>query len=393
MKSKINQLANAFFPAVVQQRRYLHANPELSFDEVNTHAFIANELKKLNIPFEKVAGNGLLGFIEGKNRSNIIALRADMDALPIQEKNDFDFCSTNIGVMHACGHDMHMASLLGAAKILMQIKDELNGSVKLIFQPAEEKIPGGAKAMIEAGVLSNPDVDFIFGQHVLPELESGKIGLKAGPFMASSDEIYITIKGKGGHAAMPWKLIDPIKIASQLVLNLQQVSESLAPSNIPTVISIGRFIGDGANNVIPEEVKLDGTFRTFDEKWRKQAHDHIRRIATETAEAQGATVEVEIRNGYPSLFNNELLYEEVKKAAYDYLGVEQVEDLDLRMTAEDFAYFAKEKPAVFYRLGVFNKDMKNTSPLHSATFNPDEKALITAIGFMAYLAYFKLLHA
>ncbi|MBL6962830.1 MAG: amidohydrolase [Bacteroidetes bacterium] len=392
MKSTIKHLVDQFYPDVLRIRRYLHAHPELSFEEKNTSVFISKELKKLKIPFEKYEKNALVGFIKGKQLLPVIALRADMDALPVLEKNDVEYCSTQKGVMHACGHDMHMAALLGAARILKQISPELKGSIKLIFQPAEERIPGGAKAMIEQGVLTNPEVSFIFGQHVLPDLESGKISLKAGPVMASSDEIYITVKGKGGHAAVPDKLVDPIKIAAQLILNLQQINAELAPVNIPTILSFGRFIGNGANNIIPDEVKIDGIFRTFDDKWRRKAHDHIRQIVSSTVDAvSGASANLEIRNGYPALYNDPSLYKDVKTAALEYLGGQQVEELDQRMTAEDFSYFAQAKPSVFYRLGVFSKKMNNDSPLHSALFNPDELALKTGMGFMAFLAYHKLM--
>jgi amidohydrolase len=392
MKTKIEHLASVYYDDVVDMRRYLHAHPELSFEEEQTAKYIEESLKALNIPCKRLDDHAVVGMIDGKKSTPLVALRADMDALPVEEGNDVEYKSKNKGIMHACGHDIHMASLLGTAKILQEIKEDLNGSIKLIFQPAEEKIPGGAKKLIDEGVLENPDVSFIFGQHVLPDLETGKIGIKPGSFMASSDEIYITIKGRGGHAAMPWKLIDPVVISSQLVMSLQQISSRYAPANIPTVLSFGKVIANGANNIIPDEVILEGTFRTFDETWRWEAHDLIQKIVRKTVESYGAEAEIEIRKGYPALHNDADLTHSVKSFAHEFLGQENVVDLDIRMTAEDFAYFAKAKPAVFYRLGVYNKALNNDAPLHSSVFNPDEEALKTAMGFMAYLAYRSLDH-
>jgi amidohydrolase len=332
-----------------------------------------------------------VALIEGKNpASRTLALRADMDALPIDEANSCEYKSVNKGVMHACGHDIHMASLLGAARILHEMKDHFRGTVKLIFQPSEESFPGGASVMITEGVLNNPDVYAILGQHTLPTLDAGKVGMKGGKYMASTDEIYLTVKGRGGHAATPELNIDPILIAAHILTALQQVVSRYAKSSIPTVLSFGRIEGKGRTNIIPDEVKIDGTLRTFDESWRAEAHGHITRIAQSIARGMGGDCEVFIDRGYPFLVNDEALTSRSFLRAQEYLGVENVVALDMRMTAEDFAYFAQEVPGCFYRLGVRNESMGITSNLHTPTFDADEQCLLTGMGLMAWLAICEL---
>ena len=278
LKSTIRQLAANNLEQVVTWRRHLHQYPELSFQEENTAKFVASTLSDLNIDFrDGVAGTGLIAEIKGIDPDvKLTALRADMDALPIQEENDVSYRSKNQGIMHACGHDVHTSSLLGAAKILKACENKFSGTVRLIFQPGEEQLPGGASLMIKEGALQSPKPGSIFGQHVYPELPSGKVGFKSGMYMASADEIYITIKGKGGHAAMPHKNIDPVLISAHVITGLQQLVSRAADSTVPTVLSFGAINGGFATNVTPNEVKLMGTLRTFDEDWRYKAHDWIK---------------------------------------------------------------------------------------------------------------------
>jgi amidohydrolase len=395
VKKKIKALASEFHPDIVAIRRELHAHPELSFQEYNTAELISTFLKDFNIPFKQgIAKTGLVGLIEGKNPGKkTIALRADMDALPILEQNDVVYKSNNLGIMHACGHDVHMSCLLGAARILLQIKDSFEGTVKLIFQPSEEKYPGGAKVMIEEGVLMEPDVSVIFGQHVFPELDVGKVGLRSGKYMASTDEVYLTVKGKGGHAAIPDQVIDPVLITAHIILALQQIVSRNARPTVPTVISFGGISSQGKTNIIPDEVKVEGIIRTFDENWRSEIKKRIVRIAGRIAESMGGTCEVFIDPGYPFLVNDEELTLRTKQYFIDYLGKEQVEDLDMRMTAEDFSYFAQAVPGCFFRLGVRNEAKGITSNLHTSTFNVDERSLEIGSGLMAWIACKELCNA
>jgi len=386
-KNKINQLVEKYYNQVVEIRRQIHQNPELSFEEYETSKYITSLLDSWNIKYKSgIANTGIECILEGKNsQKKVIALRADMDALPVEEENDIPYKSNKKGVMHACGHDAHTASLLGTLLILKELKDHFEGTIKFIFQPAEEKLPGGAKQMIEEGILENPTPEFILGQHVYPELTYGKVGFKKGVYMASSDELYFTIKGKGGHGAIPEKITNTVLIASQIIVALQQIPAEYAPENIPTVLSIGKVIANGATNVVPNEVYLEGTFRTMEENWRKDAHKKISDVAKSIAEKQGATVDVNIKKGYPVLVNNENSTEKVIQFSKEYLGDENVVELDIRMTAEDFAYYSQKIPATFYRLGT-SSDTENIYPLHSAEFNIDEKSLKTGMGTMAYIS-------
>lgn len=392
---KVKALAREIAPETVADRRHLHSNPELSFEEYNTAKYVAERLKSLNIETsEGVAGTGLVALIKGKNpERKTIALRADMDALPIRETNDVPYKSKNEGVMHACGHDVHTSSLLGTAKILNQLKNQFEGTVKLIFQPGEEKIPGGASLMIKEGVLKNPAPANILGQHVMPSIPAGKVGFRPGMYMASADEIYVTVKGKGGHAAMPDKNIDPILIASHIIIALQQIISRHCDPKIPSVLSFGRFIAEGATNVIPSEVKLEGTFRTLNETWRKEAHIKMKKMAESIAEGMGGSCEFTILNGYPYLKNDPALTGRMKEYAISYLGAENVLDLDLWMAAEDFAYYTQQTDACFYRLGVRNEAKGITSGVHTSTFDIDESALETGSGLMAWLAICELRNA
>ena len=386
--SEIKNAARQYLDDIRSVRRHLHSNPELSWEEKETADFISGKLTGYGIEHEReVGGHGIVGLISGdRPGEKTVALRADMDALPIEEQNDTPYRSVNSGVMHACGHDVHMASLLGAARILNNLRDRFSGKVKLIFQHAEETAPGGALQMIEAGVLENPKPRAIIGQHVFPELEVGKVGFKSGNYMASSDEIFIHIHGKGGHAAMPEKTDDTVLAAAHVLTALQRIVSRKAPPQIPSVLSFGKVIANGAMNVLPEKVSLFGTFRTFGEDWRHRAHKLIRETAEFTARANGCTCEVEIRVGYPFLVNDDKLTERSRKAAIAYLGKENVVELDIRMTAEDFARYSHHIPACFYRLGTANAAKGITSNLHTPTFDVDERSLEIGAGLLAFLA-------
>ena len=389
LADRIKALANEYHEEIINIRRHLHQNPELSFEEVETGKFIAKKLKSFGIPFEHgIAENGVVGLIKGKNPDKkIIALRGDIDALPITEANKVPYKSKNEGVMHACGHDVHTASLLGTAKILNKVNDQFEGTIKLIFQPGEEKLPGGASIMIKEGVLQNPSPISIFGQHVHPPLEAGTIGIRPGMYMASTDELYMTVTGAGGHGALPQNCVDPIVLTSHIIVALQQIVSRNANPTVPTVLTFGKINSTGgATNIIPSEVKLEGTFRTMDEKWRKEAHKKMIKMAEAIAEGMGGKCELEVRKGYPFLINNEELTLRAKRNAQEFLGASKVIDLPIRMTAEDFAYFSQEIPACFYRLGTGNKARGITSNVHTDTFDVDESALELGIGLMAWLA-------
>jgi amidohydrolase len=386
MQEKIKALASQYAEEFIAIRQHLHAHPELSYKEFETSGYVQSKLKEFGIPFEIKATTGVIGLIEGKNPGKrIVALRADMDALPIKEENDVPYKSVNEGVMHACGHDVHTTCLLGAAKILHELKQEWEGSIKLIFQPGEEKNPGGASLLIKEGVLENPKPSSIFGLHVHPGLEVGKLSFRAGKVMASADELYITIKGKGGHAASPHLCIDPILIASHLIIGLQQIiSRNNNPLN-PTVLSITSVKGGSTTNVIPNEVKLKGTFRAMDEEWRFKAHGLIRKMATDLVHSMGGEIDLLIDVGYPSVYNNEALNEIAKQKAMDFIGPDKVEETEKRMGAEDFGYYSQQIPGCFFRLGVMNEAKGITSGVHTPTFNIDENAIETGMGIMAWL--------
>lgn len=387
LQEKIKSISTNIFQDVVDIRQHLHAHPELSYHEYETSKFVQNELQKLGIPFQMMANTGIVAIIKGEQPSDqTIALRADMDALPIKEANNTPYKSQNDGVMHACGHDVHTASLLGVAKILSSLKTEFSGSIKLIFQPAEELLPGGASIMIKEGVLENPSPSSIIGQHVMPLIDTGKVGFRTGKYMASTDEIYVTIKGKGGHGAQPHQNIDPVLITSHLIIALQQIVSRVADPRIPSVLSFGKVEANGATNIIPDEVKLAGTFRTFDEEWREKAHELMIKMANGLVESMGGRCEFNIVKGYPFLVNEENVTKRSRTYAEEYLGKENVLDLDMWMAAEDFAYYSQVTNACFYRLGTRNEAKKITSAVHTPTFDIDEEALKISSGLMAYIA-------
>lgn len=405
MPNRIQQITDDVFPDVVAWRRALHRHPELAGEEHRTAAFVTERLVDLGMHVRTgIYGTGVVGVLDGTHPGPTLLLRADMDALPIREATDHDFPSEHDGRMHACGHDAHTASLLGAATILSRLKDDLHGQVRFCFQPHEEVIPGGAKFMIEEGVLGPLDgvgtpaaghgppapggeVDVVFGQHVRPDLPAGTLGIRPGPFMASADEVHVTLHGEGGHAAAPHELsTDVTYAASQVVVALQSLVSRHAPPGVPSILTIGRLIADGATNVIPESATLAGTFRAMGEDWRRRAHDLIRRIVTQTAAAHGATADVDVRVGYPALVNDPDAAGFVRDAAHAYAGPDRTVDHDPWYAGEDFAYFLQHRPGAFYTLGVGNEEKGITAGLHTPAFDIDESALRTGAGFMAHLA-------
>ncbi len=391
LKDKIQELSGKIYGDVVTHRRFLHSHPELSFEEYNTSAYVKAELERLGIPYEAMADTGIVALIKGDIASDaVVALRADMDALPILEENDVPYKSQNEGVMHACGHDVHTSSLLGTARILSELKADFGGTIKLIFQPAEEKLPGGASVMIKEGVLENPSPQAVIGQHVMPLIDAGKIGMRAGKYMASTDELYVRVKGKGGHGAQPQQNIDPVLITAHIIVALQQVVSRIADPRLPTVLSFGKVIANGATNIIPNEVYVEGTFRTLDEKWRAEAHIRMKKIAEGIAESMGGSCDFTIMNGYPFLVNEEKLTAKVREFAEDYLGKDNVLDLDIWMAAEDFAYYSQVADSCFYRLGIRNEAKGITSSVHTPTFDIDEDAFKISTGLMAYIALKRL---
>jgi len=386
---QIKDLANKFYPEVVKIRRHLHMHPELSFKEFKTSEYICSILDTIGIPYRSgFVKTGIVARIEGLNPgSRTIALRAELDALPIKEETDKSFKSVNDGIMHACGHDAHASSLLGTAMILNDLRDSFEGTVLLVFQPGEEKAPGGASLMLEEGALSDPEPELIIAQHVLPSLETGRLGFREGIYMASSDEIYIELSGKGGHAALPHETTDIVLVASHIIVALQQIVSRHAEASTPTVLSFGKFIAPGAVNVIPSTVTIEGTFRTMNETWRREAHRRMTNIAQSIADSMGASCSIKIVPGYPVLNNDPEATRMVRAAAAGYLGEEKISDLGIRMTAEDFAFYSLKYPAVLYRLGVKNDEKFKNADLHTPLFDIDEDALVTGMGSMASIAW------
>lgn len=388
LKANIERLSNTILDKVIEIRRHIHQNPELAFEEKETAQYISKVLTEFGIEHQTgVAKTGVVGLIKGKHpNEKCVALRADMDALPITEANTFDYASKNKHKMHACGHDFHTASLLGTAYVLNQLKEHFSGTIKLVFQPSEEKLPGGAKVLIDEGVLENPRVNYIIGQHVSPEIETGIVGFRPGKFMASADEIYLTINGKGGHAAFPHKVIDPVLISAHIIVALQQiVSRNVNPEE-PVVLSFGDIHGNGATNIIPNQVKIQGTLRCFNENLRNEIKTKIKSIAQGVAESMGGSCEINFPGGYPYLENNVELTTALKKQAQTFLNEQQVIEAPLRMGGEDFSFYSQQIPACFYRIGTGNANKNTHNGLHTSNFNVDEDAFKTSIGLMAWLA-------
>lgn len=388
MIDRIREQAAALLPGLISIRRHLHAHPELSYQEHETAAFVAAKLEQYGIPCRQgIGGTGIVALIEGNNPGKkCIALRADMDALPIQEENEVPYRSQHAGVMHACGHDVHTACLLGAASILQQHRTAFEGTIKLIFQPGEEKSPGGASLMIKDGVLQDPAPQAIFGLHVYPQLPAGMAGFREGRYMASADEIYITIKGKGGHAALPQQTVDPIAIAAMVVTGLQQVVSRKSDPLSPSVLTFGKIAGGSTTNVIPDQVELAGTLRTFDETWRREAIGWIRIMTAQLCAAYGATAVIDIPDGYPSLYNDPATTAKARSYAQEFLGSDQVAALDMRMGAEDFSFYTQHTKGCFFRIGTNRNNEHYTLPVHNARFDINEDALQTGAGLMSYIA-------
>jgi amidohydrolase len=389
--TEIKILAKEIVQSVIANRRHLHSNPELSFQEFKTAVFVQEQLTAMNIPWQTIANTGVLATIKGDMPSTaIIALRADMDALPITELNAFSYASRNIGVMHACGHDAHTASLLGTASILKTLNAKFAGTIKLLFQPGEEQLPGGASLMIKAGALQNPAPSAIIGQHVMPSLPVGKVAMRKGKFMASKDDLYITINGRGGHGAQPHQNIDPVVIAAHIIIALQQVASRMSNPFIPSVLSIGKVIAAGSTNIIPNEVQMEGTFRTMDEHWRSTALQQMKQLAEGIAESMGGSCLFNIESGYPFLVNADALTTTVSTAAAAYLGADNVLEAEIWTASEDFAYYSQLTDACFYLLGAGNTQKGITASLHTPDFDIDEDALAISTGLMAYIALTQL---
>lgn len=391
LKEKIRAAARMHFPLTRDIRRHLHQNPEPSFSEFETSAYLKARLEEAGIP---IAGTwvktGFMVELKGNKPGKTVTLRADMDALPIQEVSQNEYVSNNAGWMHACGHDVHSACQMGAIFILNELRDYWSGTIRFVFQPGEEVLPGGASLMLSEGVFEQFPPGSLIAQHVFPELPAGHVGFRPGQYMASTDELHITIRGKGGHGALPHTTNDPVLAAAYVIVALQQIASRKAKPGVHTVLSIGKVIANGATNVIPAEVQLQGTFRTLDEDWRAEAHQLIESIVQNTCLASGVSAELEIRKGYPALSNDVELTKRCRAAAEDFLGADCVHDLDIRMTAEDFAWFAQKYPACFYRLGTASPDGKFTSGVHTNTFDIDEDAMVTGSGLMAWLAISEL---
>ncbi len=391
VESFIREKSVALFEKVKGYRNHMHQFPELSFKEFKTMEFVCDQLTLLGIPFSSpVAGTGVLAVIRGDHHhenQSCVGLRSELDALPIQEQNEVEYRSKNDGVMHACGHDVHTAILLGTAELLMEIRNELPHPVKLFFQPGEEKNPGGASLMIEAGALKNPPVHELFALHVFPEMEVGKIGFKEGLYMASCDEIHLTIHGKGGHGAMPHQTIDPIMIGAQLLTGLQQIVSRNCDPKIPCVLSFGHFEALGATNIIPEKAILKGTFRTMNEEWRSKALKLIEQHIQSTCSQFGAKAELDISKGYPFLENDPELTKRLRKTAISFFGDSKVDELPIRLTSEDFSFYAQHLPVCFFRLGVSSKNDSNQFGVHHPKFNIDEEAMFVGVQAMALACF------
>lgn len=384
----IKERVEAHFNETVLRRQELHQHPELSFQEYQTAAYIKAVLDKLSIPYLPVAETGVAAWITGKKSlsDDVIVLRADIDALPIQELNEISYKSNHDGVMHACGHDFHTSNLLGVATVLQELEHSFSGRVLLLFQPAEERIPGGAQEILRSGVFDEYEsrIKAVLGLHVSPQLGVGEVGVCPGKFMASSDEFYVRIKGKGGHAAEPHRAIDPVYIGAQLVSSLQHVISRRANPAIPSVLTFGRFIGNGAVNVIPDEVYMEGTFRTMDEQWRKEALEQIEYLIRELPQSFGAEVELTIKNGYPFLYNDPSLSQDISNYMAEILSKENVKDIGIWMAAEDFAYYSHRFPSLFFLVGIRNAQREPQYGLHNAKFNLDEDSFRTSMQAMVY---------
>jgi amidohydrolase len=384
VKEKIEALTHQYCEEIVSWRRHLHTYPELSGQEAETAKFVAQKLREWGLQVSTdVGGHGVVALLYGTEpKKRCVALRAEIDALPIEEANRTLYVSKNKGVMHACGHDVHTANLLGTAKVLSELKEFLVGSVKFIFQPSEEKLPSGARAMIEDGVLVNPKPAAMLAFHVSPELEVGKIGFHSGEFMASSDEVYLKVIGKGGHAAQLNQTINPLYVAAEILLKLRTLSNS----ELSTVLNFGNIEGKGATNIVPDTVEIAGTLRCFDETQRKELHEKIRLSAAIIATQHSAACQVTIVEGHPVLINDVSLTDATRELIGHAIGSENCVDVPKRMGSEDFAYYSHMVPSCLLRLGVGNASKGIVSPIHTPTFDVDEEVFKTSVTAMALWA-------
>lgn len=384
MLELIKELSKNNSKEIVSIFNELHEYPELSFQEYNTSTRIIYYLNKFNIPYKRIGETSVLGIIDFPQKGKTIALRSDIDALPIEEDSKHEICSKSKGVMHACGHDFHMATLLGTAKILKTLEDKLSGRILLIFQAGEEMLPGGAKEIISSGILDEYKPEWIGAIHCDPDILVGKIGIKEGMYMASGDEVYITINGEGGHAALPHKTADTVLTAAEIIVALQQITSRYCPPQIPTVLTFGKIIGNGAVNIIPREVIIEGTFRTMNEEWRCKAKDLIKKISSSIAENHGASCDINIISGYPFLFNDIEYTSKIKNIAHEVIGEDNVINLDIRMTTEDFAYYSQNIKSTFFRVGVGSEKDANSS-LHTSKFIANKDGLFYSTTLLTYI--------
>ncbi|MGC8663587.1 MAG: M20 metallopeptidase family protein [Thermoplasmata archaeon] len=370
----ILELAKEKENKIVKLRRELHQHPEIAHKEFETQKILLNHLEELGIPTKKIAGTGIVATIEGREIGKTVALRADMDALPIKEENDVPYKSKNEGFMHACGHDNHMSMVYGAALLLNEMKDKLKGNVKLIYQPAEEEgTIGGAKPMIEEGALEG--VDYILGMHVWPELPEGIIGLRKGPFFAAADTISIEIIGKGGHGAKPDIAVDPIMVSAKVIDSLHTISSREIDPLEPFVITIGLINGGTAHNIIPERVKMLGTVRTMDKNTRDSMENKLNRIISGITSSLNAKYDLKYIYGYPVLVNDPWVTDFMKNVASEILGNDHVIESKQTMGGEDFAYYLEKVPGTFMVLGTYNEKLGYVHSVHTSRFNINEKIL------------------
>ncbi|MEN9699701.1 MAG: hypothetical protein RLZZ301_899 [Bacteroidota bacterium] len=390
-KSEIQAEIEAIQAQVIAWRRHIHAHPEPSFQEFETMEYVARILTEHGVSHQKgVAETGIVAIIRADSHPQdmpCVALRADLDALPIDEQTNHEFKSTRAGYMHACGHDVHTSILLGVALVLQRHRNNLPKPIKLIFQPGEEQSPGGASLMMAAGVLSNPEVESLVALHVYPEFEVGEIGIKSGLYMASSDEIHVQIEGVGGHGALPERCINPIQMGLDWIQSCQALVKERCPQDVPQVLSFGRFEALGSTNVIPSSAQIKGTFRTMNEQWRAQVHQLLAEQATEISARYGAKLDLQIAKGYPFLQNDEVFTAHVKAVLSDTFGPEHIHELGLRMTAEDFAFYSQQKPVCFFRLGVGNQANGIVHAVHHPQFDVDERSLEVGMLAMASIAF------
>lgn len=387
---QIEGFTEKIYEKVKSYREHLHIHPELSYKEYNTSKFVSDTLSKLGIENSFIGDTGVVALISGNHHEKnapCIALRADLDALPIQEENDVPYKSKIDGVMHACGHDVHTSILLGAAEIIHQNRNELNQPIKLIFQPGEEKNPGGATYIIRDGGLENPKVKKMVALHVFPDLECGHFGFREGLYMASCDELHMEVQGLGGHGALPDRTVNPIFMGSEFILAAKSYIDENTPDGVPSVINFGYFEAKGATNVVPDKAFVKGTFRTMDEEWRDKAKKQLLEIAARISEDYKGQVKLTISHGYPFLKNDIQLTHSIRDLAERNFGKDKVHHLPMRMTSEDFSYYSQLVPVCFFRLGVRNKEKEIVYGLHHPKFDIDSHSIKNGVQMFVSIAF------